>query len=414
MELKNKENWIGITSIWFGCIACLPAILIGSTLISSFTLLEAIIVGAIGYSIVLIFLSLLSIKSVKFNLNAVQLAERSFGYTGSKIIVGLIIGIATMVWFGVQTNIAGLSFSKILLNVFDISFSVNWASLFWGLVMVLTAVFGFKYMKWLNYIAVPCILILVAFSLVVVLKDMSFAQIWNHQPVNKMSIIKGVGIIVGLMAVGGVISPDYNRFSKNAKTAVMGSVLGVLPGGVAFLAIGAILGIVKGTHDIVEIFSQIGYPILAMTILILVTWTSNVMNAYSGGLGLNSALHFSNKRRPYTTLFVGLIGTLLGVVGILDKFTEVAIILSAMIPPIAGVVIADYYFIKSKIQKQEKAFRWLGIVSWLLGVSIVFLLESDIKNVLGILVSAVCYYILDSVFNKKEVLVISNNSDAKT
>ena len=100
--MENKENWIGITSIWFGCIACLPAILIGSTLISSFTLTEAIIVAILGYSFVLVFLSLLSIKSVKYRLNAVQLAERSFGTTGSKVIVGLIIGFATMVWFGVQ------------------------------------------------------------------------------------------------------------------------------------------------------------------------------------------------------------------------------------------------------------------------------------------------------------------------
>jgi len=404
--MENKENWIGITSIWFGCIACLPAILIGSTLISSFTLTEAIIVAILGYSFVLVFLSLLSIKSVKYRLNAVQLAERSFGTTGSKVIVGLIIGFATMVWFGVQTNIAGLSFSKILKDAFDITFSVGWASLFWGVVMALTAVFGFKYMKWLNYIAVPSILVLVTFSLIVVLKGVSFTEVWNHRPINHMSIIKGIGIVVGLMAVGGVISPDYNRFSKDSKTAVIGSIIGILPGAVLFLVIGAILAIVKGTHDIVEIFSQIGYPILAMTILILVTWTSNVMNAYSGGLGLNSALHFSDKKRPYTTLIIGVIGTLLGVAGILDKFIEAAIILSAMIPPIAGVVISDYYFIKRNRTEIKSAFNLLGIISWLFGVSIVFILESDIKNVLGIVVSAVFYYVLYLLFNKKKESVI--------
>ena len=122
---ENNERWYSIASIWFGCIASMPALLIGSTLIVSLTLYEAILVAILGYSFVLVFLSLLSVKSVQLRLNAVQLAERSFGYTGSKVIVGLIIGIASMVWFGIQTNIAGISFSKVMLEVFDISFSVN-------------------------------------------------------------------------------------------------------------------------------------------------------------------------------------------------------------------------------------------------------------------------------------------------
>lgn len=391
---ENNESWYSIASIWFGCIASMPALLIGSTLIVSLSLYEAILVAILGYSFVLIFLSLLSVKSVNYRLNAVQLAERSFGYTGSKVIVGLIIGIASMVWFGIQTNIAGISFSKVMLEVFDISFSVNVSSLLWGIIMVLTAVFGFKYVKWLNFIAVPSILILIIFSLIVTLDGISFVEIFTYKPESKMSIIKAVGIVVGFIAVGGVISPDYNRFAKTPRTAVVGSVIGMLPAAVAFLTIGAILTIVKGTHDIVEIFAQIGYPIIAMSILILVTWTSNVMSAYSGGLGLNSTFHLSEKYRPYTTLIVGLVGTLLGVLGILDKFTDVAIILSAMIPPIAGVIIADYYFVKTKIKKINASFDWIGIVSWLSGVSIVFLFESDVKNILGIVVSGFFYWFL--------------------
>jgi len=400
----NKENWFSIANIWFGCIASLPALLIGSTLIQSLTIIEAIVVSILGYSFVLIFLSLLSVKAVKYRLNAVQLAERSFGSSGSKIIVGLIIGTASMVWFGIQANIAGISFSKVLLDVFDINFSVNASSLFWGIIMVLTAVFGFKYVKWLNFIAVPSVVILIIFSLVITLQNVSIADILAYRPEGEMSLSKAIGIVVGLIAVGGVISPDYNRFAKTPKTAVIGSVVGMLPAAVAFLTIGAILAIVKGTQDIVEIFAQIGYPIMAMSILILVTWTSNVMSAYSGGLGLNSTFHLSEKYRPYTTLIVGIIGTLLGVIGILDKFTEVAFLLSAMIPPIAGVIIADYYFVK-KTEFNKKSFDWVGISSWLGGVSIVFLFESDIKNILGIVVSGFLYSILNLILKKRHSTV---------
>lgn len=405
---ENKENWLSIASIWFGCIASMPALLIGSKLILSLSLYEAILAAILGYSFVLVFLSLLSIKSVDYRLNAIQLAERSFGYTGAKVIVGIIIGVSTMVWFGVQTNIAGISFSKVLLEVFGISFPDSLSSLIWGVIMVLTAVFGFKYVKWLNFIAVPSILILIVFSLSVALEGIAFSDILSYRPVNKIPLLKAIGIVVGVIAVGGVISPDYNRFAKTSKTAVIGSVVGLLPAAVAFLTIGAILAIVKGTHDIVDIFAQIGYPVLAMLILILVTWTSNVMSAYSGGLALNGTLHLSEKYRPVTTLGVGLIGTLLGVIGILDKFTEVAIVLSAMIPPIAGVIIADYYFDRNVRDKKEgnKSFGWIGILAWLSGVSIVFIMESDAKNILGILISALAYLMFG--FLSKEFLKMSD------
>ncbi len=402
---KNNESWFSIAGIWFGCIASLPALLIGSTLINYMTLFETVIIAFFGYSFVLLFLSLLSVKAVRFRFNAVELAQSSFGETGAKVIVGLIIGIASMVWFGVQTNIAGVSFTKVMHEAFDIQISVGVSSLLWGIIMVLTAVFGFKYVKWLNYIAVPGILILIIYSLYITLQGVSFEQIINHVPEQKMTLLKGIGIVVGLIAVGGVISPDYNRFAKTPKTAVLGSVVGMLPAAVAFLTIGAILAVIKGTHDIVAIFAKIGYPVMAMSILILVTWTSNVMSAYSGGLGLNGTFHLSEKYRPYTTLIVGLTGTILGVMGILDKFVQVAEVLSAMIPPVAGVIISDYYFRSNKIKQKYKPFNWTGIISWLSGVSVVFILVSDIKNILGIIISVIMYRTLYSFNRKKSILL---------
>jgi purine-cytosine permease-like protein len=71
-----------------------------------------------------------------------------------------------------------------------------------------------------------------------------------------------------------------------------------------------------------------------------------------------------------------------------------------MIPPIAGVIITDYHFVK-KTEFDNKSFDWVGISSWLGGVSIVFLFESDIKNILGIVVSGFLYSILNLILKKR-------------
>ena len=51
------------------------------------------------------------------------------------------------------------------------------------------------------------------------------------------------------------------------------------------------------------------------------------------------------KERKVAVGAAGAIGTLLAVVGILNYFTPIMSVLSAMVPPVAGVMIAAYWLI---------------------------------------------------------------------
>lgn len=66
---------------------------------------------------------------------------------------------------------------------------------------------------------------------------------------------------------------------------------------------------------------------------------------------------------------------------------------------------ADYYFAKARTKKISKSFGWIGIVSWFLGISIVFLFESDAKNILGIVVSGFFYSFLSLLFKKRTLVI---------
>ena len=52
----------------------------------------------------------------------------------------------------------------------------------------------------------------------------------------------------------------------------------------------------------------------------LATWTTNVTNAYSGGLALSNLLGFDESRFKITTGIAGGIGTLLAAFGLLNAF----------------------------------------------------------------------------------------------
>jgi cytosine permease len=159
------------------------------------------------------------------------------------------------------------------------------------------------------------------------------------------------------------------------------------------LAIGAILAITQGTYDIVEIFSSLGFPFFAMSILILATWTSNVMNVYSSGLAFNDLFNLSTAARSKTTLFVGLVGILLAAIGILSHFMSFISLLTITITPIAGVMISDY-FISKTYQETPENINWKGVFSWISGVVVMLVMTSQIKNILGIIVAAFVYFIL--------------------
>ncbi len=393
---KYTTKWYSLASIWFGGIVSIPALLIGSTLIASLTFYKALFVGLIGFCFVVFFMSLLSIAAVEKRMTTVSLASSSFGELGAKIIVGLVIGLSTLGWFGIQTNIAGVSFSKIIVEINGTEIPVWISSVFWGVIMVTTSVFGFKYLKWLNYLAVPGIILLLAYGLVITFQTHSFQDILNFVPENNMSIFRAIGFTIGFISVGGVISPDYNRFAATKKDAVLGSIIGVIPSALCLLAIGAVFAITQSTYDIVEIFSSLGFPFLAMSILILATWTSNVMNIYSSGLAFLNLFSLKNDARSKTTLLVGLVGVIIAAIGVLSSFTSFINILTITITPIAGVMISDFYISKTFKENTEK-FNWVGIFSWGIGVLIMLFMSSEIKYVLGIVVAAIVYGIIQQL-----------------
>ena len=390
---KNRVKWFTLASIWFGGIVSVPSLLIGSTLVASLGFGYTILAGLIGFCFVVFFMSLLSVAAVEQRKSTVSLAASSFGQQGSKILIGLIIGLSTLGWFGVQTSIAGESFSNILREAGGFIVPSWISSIFWGIIMVLTAVFGFKYLKWLNYIAVPAIVLLLTYGVFITLQTHSFSEIFAFEPDSSISLLQAIGFTIGFVSVGGVISPDYNRFALNKKHAVLGSIAGIIPSALLLLGIGAMLAITQGTFDIVAIFSTLGFPFLAMSTLILATWTSNVINIYSSGLAFTNLGGLAETSRSKITLLAGGAGLILAAIGIMDHFMEFITALTITITPVAGVIISDYFICRTYKEVTSK-FNWTGILSWLSGVAIMLFMDSEIKFILGIIVAAVSYWIL--------------------
>lgn len=387
-------SWLGLATIWFGGMISIPSLLIGSTLIAGLGFWDTLLAAAIGCAVVGAYMSLSSIAAVEQRRDTVALAASAFGNSGARIVVGLALGISLLGWFGVQSALAGASAARILQLSLGWQVSTPLVSVLLGLFMMLSAAFGFQWLKWLNYLAVPCKVALVGFAVYMALQASSFEQVANYRPAPgaRLDMTTGIGIAIGFFAVGGVIAPDYARHAKNRRAAVLGSVLGLMPAALGLAACGAMLAIFQHTYDIVDIYARLGMPLLALSVLILATWTTNVMNAYSSGLAINQVLHWPDSRRRLATLLAGTAGALLAGAGILDNFMGFLMLLTVTIPPIAGVLVGDYWLARSFTRDGHRAFRWQGLFAWGCGVAVMLLLSHPLKNVLGIVVAALAYW----------------------
>ena len=136
------------------------------------------------------------------------------------------------------------------------------------------------------------------------------------------------------------------------------------------LVTGALLSLVTGQYDISAILASIGLPLVGLIALVAATWTTNVTNAYSGGLALSNLLGFDESRFKLTTGIAGALGTILAAVGLLGKFSAFLTLMSNLIPPLAGVLIAEYWLV-AKGDKESfqlrKGFYGPGVAAFLIG-----------------------------------------------
>jgi cytosine permease len=167
-----------------------------------------------------------------------------------------------------------------------------------------------------------------------------------------MSVWAGTGIVAGGLIVGAIITADMTRFNRSKADVVKQTVVGVSLGEFVIGLAGVLLAHAAATGDIVAIVtSSIGF--VGLIIVITGTLKINDWNLYSSTLGLVnfiSTAFAKNLHRVTTTIVLGVVGSILAAAGILAQFTSFLVVLGVAFPPIAGIMVAEYFIVK----------RWRG------------------------------------------------------
>lgn len=400
---NEKMDWKKIALIQIGILICVPSLMLGGILAESMDFKSALMACGLGYAFTVLLTIILGFQGADLGVPTVVITTSTFGKNGSRILLSSLFAVSLIGWFAMQTNVCGSAFSNLMYSSFGISIPLWLSTFIWGVIMLITAVYGINALNKLNNVSVPALLIVSAIGMYLAIQKFGLSALSVAQN-NTMSLIEGAVLTFSFTAVGVVIAADFTRYQKSRVETIKSTVYGILPAGLMMMTMGYIMSKLSGNFDLTMVMADIGIPLLGMIVLVLATWTTNTTNSYSAGIDLVMLFNAEDNKRPMMTLIAGMIGTMLAVFGAIDFFQDFLSWIGYTFTPIAGVMIADYWILckgDKKLWKPKDGIGWNALISWIIGVVLSVKLTSAYAIVIGVLGSIVCFVLLEKAVGGK-------------
>jgi cytosine permease len=248
-----------------------------------------------------------------------------------------------------------------------------------GVLFLAIAGLGFdKGLKWVARLGVPLMIVLVLVADWITIGHAGgFGAIVNATPAQagQMALATILGLGVAKWLTGAVVTPDLMRFGKSGWAVVSTTVAEFIVGNFGFNFLGLLLGLGLGASDLGRAFGLIGVTVLASVAFLIQSFTVEMNELYAASLAVSNAL---GVKRFVTNAVVGLIGIVIaywGVSqGIINSFLGFIGYVSYAVPPMAGIMIADYFVVQrmSYAAPLERVapVNWRAIWAFVISVAI--------------------------------------------
>ena len=339
---------IRIAVVIIGVAITLPAFLVGTQIVGALGLVDGGLAIFLGGA----FLALLGVCTMLIGsatrLSTYTIVQFCFGRRGS-LLVNAILAFTLFGWYGVTAVLFGRTMSLSVEAVFAVSIPQDLFTIVGTVLMILTTIYGFRAIEKLSRVAVPLLGMLVIYGVWEVTKGTSIAELATVPPrpnESLASLATGISVVIGSFMVGVTLVPDLARFARGNRDAFTGSLLSYGFGSPLVLFLAGLPVLVAAEPDLILAMTGLGLGLPALVVMVFATWTTNINNLYSASLSIAQIL--PGARDWVITVAAGVIGTAVALVGIMEYFVDFLILLSIVVPPIAGVYLADYFWIRPR------------------------------------------------------------------
>lgn len=365
----------------------------GGTLGEAFAIGELMGIILVGNLLLGAYAAILAYIACKSGLNSVLIGRLCFGEVGSKL-SDIILGFTQIGWYAWGTATIAL----VLVKTTGIPEAyATPLMVFFGLAFCLTAMVGYRGLDLLSRFAVPAMLIFILISLYTGLVDVGgFAGLTSQTPTITMNVTAAITIVFGTFVSGGTQATNWSRFARTPKIAVIATLAAFFVGNGLMVLTGALGTLVYQQADIVDVMLAQGFVVLAVLMLFLNIWTTQDNTIYNFAVAGCNLLR-TDKRR-IVTASGAIVGTVLAIGGMYNFLIPFLVLLGTFIPPIGGVIMADFW-LKHRGQYPLLAearlptFNWHGLGAYVIGSAAAYA-SPVLPPVVGVLAAVVGYAML--------------------
>jgi len=439
---RERRNWstYNFAALWISMAHCIPTYMMAGGLIAlGMNWWQALLTIALGNLIVLVPILLNAHAGTKYGIPFPVLARASFGTSGANV-AAILRAIVACGWFGIQCAIGGDAIHTFLVALWPafgsiggsaqilglsisgaLTFMVFWSLNIWIIYRGMNAVRVFE--NWAAPIVLVLAAVLVAWTVShagglgpVFSGSSKFATLGEFWPV----FVPALTGMIGFWATLSLNIPDFTRFGRGQKEQMLGQTLGLPTTMIVFSAMGVVVtsaaqaifhGVsVKELWDPVKLLALItsstppaGHadPMIASTGVRVLVAVIALLGVGIATLSVNIAANvvspandFANlapKRISFQTggLITGLIGIAIRPWKLLSDpsiyIFDWLIGYSALLGPIAGIMIVDYWVLRRRELDVADLYRPNGRYAGINRSAMIALVLGVLPNVPGFL-----------------------------
>jgi NCS1 family nucleobase:cation symporter-1 len=409
---KRTWNLWHFASLWVGMSVCIPTYTLASGLIDQgMSWSQAISTILLGNCIVLVPMILNAHAGTRYGIPFPVFARASFGVLGANV-PALLRAFVACGWFGIQTWYGGDAIFKLavvfapgLKGLAPLGFvGINAAQvasflLFW-LINVYFIWKGTESIKWMETLAAPFLIVVgLALLLWAWAKAGSMGEILAKPGLSGgafwLVFFPSLTAMVGFWATLSLNIPDFTRYARSQRDQALGQAIGLPTTMTLFAFIG--VAVTSATPLIfngatiwnpVDLLGRIGGPLVvlfSMFALSIATLSTNIAaNVVSPANDISNVYPkaISFKMGGYITAVIGILMMPWKLLETSSDYIFTWLIgYSALLGPIGGVMIADYFVLRKAALNADglyrrggayeyaNGFNWRALVALALGVA---------------------------------------------
>lgn len=394
---SKRRGALSLIILSFGWGFCTTGLVCGGQAIDGSTF-KSMITGLIGGDLVLFVISMLvCFIAYRTGCNNSLLYRYVFGNKLWIIPSSMIV----IMGLGHQALMSGMIADVIV----GMDSSIYWlVCLLGGLAVIVTVYCGIKGVEVIGNIAV---VFLTVAMIVCIVYDVYVLGGWTSAAAQANATGKGtkntaaiIDIAVGAWSVGAAFAGDFTRFAKNKW---------VLPlfVGINFLIVQPLLQILGllgmlafQDYTFTRYAWNLGmvFGIISFIAMIFAMWTTANSNLYFVTQAGSNVLKRPTKAVATIMGLIGAIAAAFGFYSIVGGFID---FLASIVPPLIGVVFADYYVVNkmkydTKLIKKIPNYNICAFIAYIIAVAVPYIYKPEVLpvSIWGIFISFVSYLVL--------------------